>query len=150
MDNLFIVPGNHDVNRTASDRENVVENMLWHDNKSWSRNSKTELGNIDDSTLQALHDGEKEFRSFLGKIYDRDKLQLYDDYLKPHFVVETEHFNILHIDSTLAYSEKQNRDLIIGSRQLQLALDDLNDSKPTIVLSHYAIIFMAGRARALS
>lgn len=139
LDNLFIVPGNHDVNRTASDRENVVENMLWHDNKSWSRNYKTELGNIGDSTLQALHDGEKEFRSFLGKIYDRDKLQLYDDYLKPHFVVETEHFNILHIDSTLAYSEKQNRDLIIGSRQLQLALDDLNDSKPTIVLSHYAI-----------
>lgn len=139
LDNLFIVPGNHDVNRTASDRENVVENMLWHDNKSWSRNYKTELGNIDDYTLQALHDGEKEFRSFLGKIYDRDKLQLYDDYLKPHFVVETEHFNILHIDSTLAYSEKQNRDLIIGSRQLQLALDDLNDSKPTIVLSHYAI-----------
>ena len=120
LDNLFIVPGNHDVNRTASDRENVVENMLWHDNKSWSRNYKTELGNIGDSTLQALHDGEKEFRSFLGKIYDRDKLQLYDDYLKPHFVVETEHFNILHIDSTLAYSEKQNRDLIIGSRQLQL------------------------------
>lgn len=139
LDNLFIVPGNHDVNRTASDRENVVENMLWRDNKSWSRNYKTELGNIGDSTLQALHDGEKEFRSFLGKIYDRDKLQLYDDYLKPHFVVETEHFNILHIDSTLAYSEKQNRDLIIGSRQLQLALDDLNDSKPTIVLSHYAI-----------
>ena len=29
--------------------------------------------------------------------------------------------------------------MIIGSRQLQLALDDLNDSKPTIVLSHYAI-----------
>lgn len=68
LDNLFIVPGNHDVNRTASDRENVVENMLWHDNKSWSRNYKTELGNIGDSTLQALHDGEKEFRSFLGKI----------------------------------------------------------------------------------
>lgn len=59
LDNLFIVPGNHDVNRTASDRENVVENMLWRDNKSWSRNYKTELGNIGDSTLQALHDGEK-------------------------------------------------------------------------------------------
>lgn len=67
LDNLFIVPGNHDVNRTASDRENVVENMLWHDNKSWSRNYKTKLGNIGDSTLQALHDGEKEFRASSGK-----------------------------------------------------------------------------------
>lgn len=137
--NLFIVPGNHDVNRVASDRKNVVENMLWVDRQSWSRNYKTEIGNVDDATLCALHDGEREFRDFLGKIYDNTRLQLYEDYLKPHFVVETEYFNILHIDSTLSYSEKQNDNLIIDSRQLQLALDDLNNRKPTIVLSHYAI-----------
>lgn len=139
MEKLFIVPGNHDVNRSAADRTNVVREMLWEDKSAWRRNYKPEIGQIDEEILLALYEGQAGFRNFLEEIYDSDRLQYYQNPKQPHFVIETEEFNILHIDSTLAYSEEQQDKLIVGTGPLYQALGKLNGQKPTIVLSHYAM-----------
>lgn len=139
VEQLFIVAGNHDVNRNAANRSNVVEQLLWKNRAAWKRNYKPENGFIDKESLQALHEGQAEFRCFLGDIYDDRRLEKYSNPERPHFTIETEHFNILHVDTTLSYSEKQQDQLIVGTKALQQALKDLNEEKPTIALSHYAL-----------
>ena len=129
MEKLFIVPGNHDVNRSAADRTNVVREMLWEDKSAWRRNYKPEIGQIDEEILLALYEGQAGFRNFLEEIYDSDRLQYYQNPKQPHFVIETEEFNILHIDSTLAYSEEQQDKLIVGTGPLYQALGKLNGQK---------------------
>ena len=136
---LFIVPGNHDVNRSAADRINIVRKMLWEDKKTWRRNYKPEIGNIDKETLSNLYEGQSDFRKFLQGIYNPERLKYYQNSQRPHFNIETEEFNILHIDSTLAYSEEQQDNLIVGTAALYQALKNLNEQKPTILLSHYAM-----------
>jgi predicted MPP superfamily phosphohydrolase len=139
VENLFIVPGNHDVNRLAANRTDVVEKMLWKDKSTWNKNYKPEIGNIDKGTLYALHEGQAGFRKFLGSIYGEERLKKYQDAEHPHFVIETEWFNVLHVDSTLSYSAIQTDNLIIGSKQLQWALKGINNNKPTILITHYAM-----------
>ena len=63
-------------------------------------------------------------------------------YTKPHFVVKTAQFNILHVDSTLTYGQGRNRDFVIGSGALLDALDECAPNKPTILLTHYSFDFL--------
>lgn len=69
-------------------------------------------------------------------------MEKYSNPLQPHFNIETPDFNVLHIDSTLTYTQDQEAtDLIIGTKLLQNALRNLNPNKPTIdyLLSHYDV-----------
>lgn len=92
--------------------------------------------------MNAIYEGQAEFRKFLSKIYTDDRVSKYSDPLKPHFNIETDDFNVLHIDSTLTYTKEQEAvDLVIGTKLLQNALKELNPNKPTVLLSHYP--FMA-------
>ena len=66
------------------------------------------------------------------------RAELYLDSSHPHFVVETDEFNILHVDSTIIYSANRERDLIIGSYLLKKLIKDINTAKPTVLLTHYS------------
>lgn len=58
----------------------------------------------------------------------------------PHFNIETPDFNILHVDSTLAYSKSgKATDLLVGLEALYSVIRNLNKQKPTILLTHYSI-----------
>ena len=133
-DRLFIVPGNHDVNRDAAGRHDAVKRVFYHRDGYYD----PKYGIINEADLQALYVGQKDFRDFLTEIYPEDRMKLYTNPAQPHFNIETPDFNILHVDSTLTYTKDQEAtDLILGTKLLQNALMTLNPDKPTILLSHY-------------
>ena len=131
---LFIVPGNHDVNRMCEGRDEAIRALCFHREGSYD----SEIGEVDDKTLQTIHEGQKDFRAFLTKIYDASRLEKYQVATKPHFNIETEDFNILHVDTTLIYTREQEaNDLIVGIKPLQKALDEINENKPVVLITHY-------------
>lgn len=135
-DRLFIVPGNHDVDREVAGRDETIRRICFQRKGSYD----PKYGTITEEDLRAIHAGQSEFRDFLSKVYpaNPDRVAKYSNPLAPHFNIETRDFNILHIDSTLTYTKDQEAvDLILGTKLLQNALFTLNQRKPTILLSHY-------------
>lgn len=131
---LFVVPGNHDINRNSPGRDEAIERVMFQRNGYY----KADNGNIHDEDFQAIHGGQEDFRAFLGKIFDAERLKYYENPLKPHFNIETPDFNILHVDTTLVQrSDQEATDLIVGSRTLYAACKTLNQDKPTILLTHF-------------
>ena len=92
IDRLYIVAGNHDVDRDIDGRQDAIKKVLYKDNGYY----KPKEGIIKQEEMSVIMTGEKDFVSFLGKIYDEDRLKLYGNSKMPHFNIETEHFNILH------------------------------------------------------
>lgn len=136
IDRLFIVAGNHDVDRNAIGRDEAIKKICFRRNGYYD----PKYGKVEDDDLKAVYAGQEEFRDFISKIYVVDRIAKYTDPLKPHFNIETEDFNILHIDSTLTYTQDQEAaDLVIGTKLLQNTLKELNPDKPTVLLSHYPV-----------
>lgn len=134
VEQLFIVPGNHDIDRDADGRDEAIRRVMFQRNGYYD----PYFGIINPEDLECIRDGQKSFRDFLSKIYSDDRLACYSNPQAPHFVVETEDFNILHLDSTISYTKDQEAvDLIVGMEKLCQTLKGLNDRKPTIVLTHY-------------
>ena len=148
VDRLYIVPGNHDVDRDVDGRHDVIR-KVFYDGKGYYH---PDNGIIEPEDLSVIMTGEKDFLSFLSKIYDADRLKLYGNPKMPHFNIETEHFNILHVDTNLAYtSGQEHNDLFVGTKLLYDAIHTLNKNKPTILLSHYPVTsFLQGEKKVLS
>lgn len=131
---LFIVPGNHDVNRDVAGRADTIEEALWGKNLYYNSND----GVIKPDDLAVIMSGENDFKTFLGKVYSPDRQAIYGKADAPHFNVETEDFNILHVDTTVAYTKGHEAyDLVIGTKMLYDVIGTLNKKKPTILLTHY-------------
>lgn len=134
VDRLFIVPGNHDVNRDADGRHEAIERVMYGRKGYYDSRE----GEIKAQDMTAMMAGEADFKAFLGRIYGNDRLQNYCDPENPHFIVETEDFNILHLDTVISYAKGQEAtDLIVGTGSVYRALARMNASKPTLVLAHY-------------
>lgn len=148
VDRLYIVPGNHDVNRDIDGRQDAIKKVLYAGNGYYKPNE----GVIEQEDMSVIMAGEKDFVSFLGWIYDEDRLKLYGNPEKPHFNIETEHFNILHVNTNIAYARGQeSNDLYVGTKFLYDAVRTLNKNKPTILLSHYPVTsLMQGEKKVLS
>lgn len=141
IENLFIVPGNHDVNRSDISRMEAVNQIL--NNKSEGYYEFKE-GIIKSDDLKRLVSGKQEFIEKVEEIYAQypDRVALYKNAQKPHFLVETEDFNILHIDSTIIYSADREQNLIVGTDLLLDICEQINQKKPTILLTHYSFDYM--------
>lgn len=148
VDRLYIVPGNHDVNRDIDGRQDAIKKVLYAGNGYYKPNE----GVIEQEDMSVIMTGEKDFVSFLGWIYDEDRLKLYGNPEKPHFNIETEHFNILHVNTNIAYARGQeSNDLYVGTKFLYDAVRTLNKNKPTILLSHYPVTsLLQGEKKVLS
>ena len=134
QDRLFIVPGNHDVDRNAEGRDEAIKRICFQRRGYYD----PEYGIIENDDLNTIANGKKDFLEFLSKIYDGNRMKFYTDPLNPHFNIETPDFNILHVDSTLTYTENQEAyDLILGTSLLQKVLSTINETKPTILITHY-------------
>ena len=84
--------------------------------------------------------GETDFKDFLLKIFKPDRVAMYGNPDRPHFVIETPDFNILHVDTTISYTKDQEaNDLIVGTHALYKEINKVNKNKPTILLTHYPI-----------
>ncbi len=131
---LFIVPGNHDIDRNVDGRDEAVRRVMFHRDGYYDPSH----GGIECSDMERILDGEKEFFSFLSSIFPEGRRSKYGNPDAPHFNVETEDFNILHVDSTLSYTKDQEaNDLIVGTKAVYDALQTINKDKPTILLTHY-------------
>lgn len=139
VERLFIVPGNHDVDIYAAGRTEAIKRVMF-DRIGYY---KSDDGTIEACDIAAMMDGEKEFVSFLSKIYPSDRVALYGNPEAPHFCVETDDFNVLHLDSTLSYCPGQDRlDFIVGTKALYNVVRGLNPSKPTVLLTHYPLLLL--------
>ena len=118
-------------------RETAIERML----KSY--HPKT--GNISKEDLSCISDGKKNFITLMERLYPEGDLRLakYRDAENPHFCIETEDFNLLHIDTTLSYMRGHERDLLIGTEAFLNLLEQLNQQKPTILLTHYSFEYLS-------
>ena len=141
IENLFIVPGNHDVNRSDTSRMEAV-NQILNDKSEGYYDFKEGIIKPDDLTRLAF--GKQDFIEKIEEIYVQhpDRVALYKNDQTPHFLVETVDFNILHIDSTVIYSADREQDLIIGTDLLLDVCEQINQKKPTILLTHYSFDFM--------
>lgn len=134
IDRLFIVPGNHDVKRDIPERIETIHRMMFHRNGYYD----PAKGIIAPNDMAVIMEGEKDFISFLATLYPADRVAMYGNPNIPHFNIETPDFNVLHVDSTISYTEDQEaNDLIVGGHALLKVLQEIEKSKPTILLSHY-------------
>ena len=136
VDRLFIVPGNHDIERDAEGRaEAILESIKDYSPKD---------GALASDKMAAVHCGHTEFRKMMHIIYHENQEQAasYDDDEKPHFVTETKDFNIICIDTALTYTKQRNNNLFIGTEYIMDLLEELNQDKPSIILTHYSFDFL--------
>ena len=134
VEKLFIVPGNHDINREINTRKDAIKKMMFQ-RRGYYDPAK---GIINPEDMVAIMEGEKDFVNFVSKVLPADRVALYGNPERPHFTVETEDFNILHVDTNIAYTEGQEAtNLIVGTHALYKELKQLNEHKPTILLTHY-------------
>ena len=136
VDRLFIVPGNHDIERDAEGRaEAILESIKDYSPKD---------GALASDKMSAVHCGHTEFRKMMHIIYHENQEQAasYDDDEKPHFVTETKDFNIICIDTALTYTKQRNNNLFIGTEYIMDLLEELNQDKPSIILTHYSFDFL--------
>ncbi|WP_288773673.1 metallophosphoesterase [uncultured Eubacterium sp.] len=136
VDRLFIVPGNHDIERDAEGRaEAILESIKEYSPKD---------GALASDKMAAVHCGHTEFRKMMHRIYHENQEQAasYDDDEKPHFVTETKDFNIICIDTALTYTKQRNDNLFIGTEYIMDLLEELNQDKPSIILTHYSFDFL--------
>ncbi|WP_455191036.1 metallophosphoesterase family protein [Eubacterium ramulus] len=136
VDRLFIVPGNHDIERDAEGRaEAILESIKDYSPKD---------GALASDKMAAVHCGHTEFRKMMHTIYHENQEQAagYDNDQKPHFVTETKDFNIICIDTALTYTKQRNDNLFIGTEYIMDLLEELNQDKPSIILTHYSFDFL--------
>lgn len=118
----YIVPGNHDVNR--SDELKLLIDGI-------KRGYRSTNGEIRTETIKHIQMQREPFLTVYEELCGRKETAI-------HYSIETEHFNIIHINTAILSSEDgEDGDLIIGTQLLQKAEETINPSKPSIVLAHH-------------
>ena len=130
QDRLFIVMGNHDIDRTNTERLEAIETT----EATYTAND----GVISPKTIKSLKQGRDEYNALLSEILPAERYCHHAASNELHYVVTTDHLNIVHVDSTITYREHNEKDLLIGSYELRKALKKCDSRKPTIILSHYS------------
>ena len=139
IDRMFIVPGNHDVERDLVSRKKALRRIF---NPSASKKNgyyDPVKGIIKAEDITALNLGKARYYNDLKKIYNRDDAECITKADELHKVIVKDNLSIVLLDSTIAYSEKQEQNLIIGTNELYKALEGINPDNYTIVLSHYSL-----------
>ena len=140
---LFIVPGNHDVDRNCPEKNKVINRILSGENRY-----KSEDGIILEKDIVCLCKAKESFYKFVDGV---DSKWIYKEQLtdtrNPHFLIITDDFNVIHIDSTLFYSEQHQRDFVVGTYRIQELLEEADANKMTIIMSHYSFDFIEENER---
>lgn len=133
IDRLFIVLGNHDVDRDISLRNEAIDELIGY--------YKPKEGILKKEDLIKIGAGRNDFVTVMAQVYgsDSDRVKLYKNYEKPSFLIETEDFNIIHADSTILYKEGHEKsEMILGTALLIDILEKANPKKPSVLLTHYS------------
>lgn len=125
---LFIVPGNHDLVQDKA-RSVAVNGML--DEYNAGRDGK-----IDPSHFRSLSTASDFFRKAYLELFSKKKAPFNKQ--KVHYVKETDKINVLHINTCIASSGKEDFGrLIVGFDLLSKTLSSISNKKPTIAIAHH-------------
>lgn len=141
LGNLFITPGNHDVERENVARKAAIEEE-WCSNKAGKY--VPNVGVFQEEHLVSIMHGTDSYRKCIEKIHNAQKEVLENDVQSfgPHTLIICKDFNILELDSTLVYMEDQESNLVVGTDYLYHALEKCDKSKPTVILTHYSFDYL--------
>lgn len=124
-DHFFMVPGNHDVDREIEKRDQAVKRIL--DNHGSEKGYyNTDEGKIKESDLRDIKTGQKQYLEIIEEFYEGNPERIEKYKGTSHFLVETEDFNIIHLDSTLVYTKGQDESLVIGTDLLYDLLEKVD------------------------
>ena len=137
-DRIFIVPGNHDLYRDSPGRQASVEKIWCRATESGYYDFNT--GRIAEEDIAVIADGQSGFRNVLQGLY-QDTARV-ANYERPCFCITTDDMNIVHLDSTITQGSGQDRDFVIGTELLQNVLSRTDQTKPTVLLTHYSFDFL--------
>lgn len=141
-ENLFIVPGNHDLKRSQV-RERLIESI------SKSKNPLTEIENLDSGVFAELYKGQKNFWKFYdditGKKYDKSKI---------HFIEKREKFNVINLNTCLLCGQDDEEEhlSIFLDRLYDVIHNNLEPEKVNIAIGHHNIdcLFIEERNKVLN
>ena len=122
IDNVFIIPGNHDLKRSQS-RKFIVQGV---------RDSK---GDFEEDTIQNLQKGFVNYYSFYEKIKKDKNSNIYS-------VENRENINIILMNTALtAGADDDEGKLVLDKKQFYTAIKELKDKEDclNIVLGHHSI-----------
>ena len=125
----FFVVGNHDVDRKNRTRLKAITEV----EETYFENDSVISSNL----IKGLKAGRTGLLNQLRGILTEEQYALHANPKILHFLVKTNDLNIVHVDSTVTYSDKRKNDFIIGSYALREVLQSCDKDKPTIILSHY-------------
>ena len=144
LGNLFIVPGNHDIERDTEERVAAIKDEWDCSTPKETRKYNSHKGMFQESNLQAIMQSAELYRKTISNICvaqkenSENKIENYG----PHILIKCKYFNILEVDSTITYMNGQEKDLVIGTYYLDEALENCDSSKPTIILTHYSFDYI--------
>ena len=130
-ENIFIIPGNHDLKRNSI-RKCILGGIIA------SNNIKDAVDNLPDDVVDSLINDQKDFWNFHNEYLSR-----HDDYENLHFVDERDNFNIINLNTCLLCGSEQQREegiLSINTKRLIQELKKVKGSqKVNIAIGHHGL-----------
>lgn len=144
LENLFIVPGNHDIERDTAERVAAIKDEWDCSTPKETRKYNPHKGVFQEGNLQAIMQSAALYKKTIASICVAQKKNPENEIenFGPHSLIKCKYFNILEVDSTIAYMNGQDKDLVIGTYYLDEALENCDSSKPTIILTHYSFDYL--------
>lgn len=144
LENLFIVPGNHDIERDTAERVAAIKDEWDCSTPKETRKYNPHKGVFQGGNLQAIMQSAELYKKTIASICVAQKKNPENkiENFGPHSLIKCKYFNILEVDSTIAYMNGQEKDLVIGTYYLDEALENCDSSKPTIILTHYSFDYL--------
>lgn len=134
-DNVFIVPGNHDIRREeGSNRDTLLNDLLYKQlNPSEYITHKTNF------FKRCLLSDQRVFFDFYENFREKSFIMNAEENI--HYVEERDNYNILNINTSWLCTESKDDSgrLVIGKDLLYQALKNINRSKPTFALGHHTL-----------
>jgi len=134
-EDVYVVPGNHDLNREKNDSENIREKHASNvkiDKSEWSNHVNTQFGF---------------YKDFILKFYGNSTY--WDKIVKDmHFVVDKPDMGLILLNTAIfaCDSKTEMGHLCIGSESyLKPLLKNINKDKPVFVLAHHPPDFLCKR-----
>lgn len=119
---VFIVPGNHDVNRN---------DVLCSGIEDAKKNYSTSNGIISDDILAYIKKQRQPFLSLYKEICGYDEPGC-------HYCIQKDGFNIICLNTALfCCKDEEDGSLILGSKLLNQLSETIDNSRPGIVLAHH-------------
>lgn len=132
---IFLVPGNHDLNRSEV-RSDVIRG---------ARNAySVEEGTFSAERLKRL----QEDFSFFYELCKIVGVENTTTLANPHYAVSLEHCNLLLLNTALTAGMENNgqvedeHHLLLGSKYLSGVVHDIKDEKPIIAVGHHGLEFL--------